>query len=117
MENVKVICATNRPDTLDPALMRSGRLDRKIELPMPNEEARLEILKIHSKKMRTNEGVNFGELARTTEDFNGAMLKAVCVEAGMVALRRNAEEISHDDFVEGIAQVQAKKRSILSYFA
>ncbi|KAK8890188.1 hypothetical protein M9Y10_034957 [Tritrichomonas musculus] len=117
LENVKVICATNRPDTLDPALMRSGRLDRKIELPMPSEKARAEILRIHSKKMKANENVNFDELARTTEDFNGAMLKAVCVEAGMVALRRNAEEIFHEDFVEGIAQVQAKKRSILSYFA
>lgn len=117
LDNVKVICATNRPDTLDPALMRSGRLDRKIELPMPKEDARCEILKIHSQKMRTNESVNFRELARSTEDFNGAMLKAVCVEAGMVALRRNADEISHDDYVEGIAQVQAKKRNILNYFA
>ncbi|KAK8852441.1 TATA-binding protein [Tritrichomonas musculus] len=117
LDNVKVICATNRPDTLDPALMRSGRLDRKIELPMPKEDARCEILKIHSAKMRTSVEVNFRELARSTEDFNGAMLKAVCVEAGMVALRRNAEEISHDDYVEGIAQVQAKKRAILNYFA
>ncbi|OHT16286.1 26S protease regulatory subunit 6A like protein [Tritrichomonas foetus] len=117
LDNVKVICATNRPDTLDPALMRSGRLDRKIELPLPNEDARCDILRIHSEKMRTGPGVNFRELARSTEDFNGAMLKAVCVEAGMVALRRNAEEISHEDYVEGIAQVQAKKRAILNYFA
>ena len=117
LDNVKVICATNRPDTLDPALMRSGRLDRKIELPLPNEEARVQILEIHSKKMRISEDVNFTELARSTEDFNGAMLKAVCVEAGMVALRRNAVEISHNDFVDGIAQVQAKKKAILDYFA
>lgn len=117
LDNVKVICATNRPDTLDPALMRSGRLDRKIELPLPNEEARVQILQIHSKKMRTSDSVNFTELARSTEDFNGAMLKAVCVEAGMVALRRNATEISHNDFVDGIAQVQAKKKAILDYFA
>jgi 26S proteasome regulatory subunit T5 len=61
--------------------------------------------------------VNFRELARSTEDFNGAMLKAVCVEAGMVALRRGADEIAHEDFVEGIAQVQAKKRAVLDYFA
>lgn len=117
LENVKVICATNRPDTLDPALMRSGRFDRKIELPLPNLEARKEILIIHSKKMKTSKDVNFGELARTTENFNGAMLKAVCVEAGMVALKRNAEEIIHNDFIDGIAQVQSKKRAFLSYFA
>ncbi|KAH0787562.1 26S proteasome regulatory subunit, S6a family AAA ATpase [Histomonas meleagridis] len=121
LDNVKVICATNRPDTLDPALMRSGRLDRKIELPLPNEDARVQILEIHSRKMKTcKEGVskvNFRELARSTEDFNGAMLKAVCVEAGMVALRRNADEILHNDYVEGIAQVQAKKKAVLDYFA
>ena len=117
LDNVKVICATNRPDTLDPALMRSGRLDRKIELPLPNEEARVQILKIHSQKMSVDDGVNFGEIARSTEDFNGAMLHAVCVEAGMVALRHGAEKVSHEDYLEGIAQVQAKKRAILDYFS
>jgi 26S proteasome regulatory subunit T5 len=117
LDNVKVICATNRPDTLDPALMRSGRLDRKIELPLPNEDARFEILKIHSKKMNVDEAVNYRELARSTEDFNGAMMKAVCVEAGMVALRRGADIIKHEDYVEGIAQVQSKKRTVFNYFA
>ena len=115
--DVKVICATNRPDTLDPALMRAGRLDRKIELPMPDEEARISILKIHSSKMNLSDGVNFREIARSTEDFNGAMLKAVCVEAGMCALRRNGEQLNHDDFIDGIAQVQAKKTKILNYFS
>ncbi len=61
--------------------------------------------------------VNFEELARSTEDFNGAQLKAVCVEAGMIALRRNATEITHEDFMEGIAQVQAKKKKSLQYYA
>lgn len=117
LDNVKVICATNRPDTLDPALMRSGRLDRKIELPLPNEDARFDILKIHSKKMNVDEAVNYRELARSTEDFNGAMLKAVCVEAGMVALRHGADIIKHEDYVEGIAQVQSKKRTVFNYFA
>jgi 26S proteasome regulatory subunit T5 len=117
LDDVKVICATNRPDTLDPALMRSGRLDRKIELPMPNEDARCAILEIHSAKMSIGETVNYREIARSTEDFNGAMLKAICVEAGMVALRRGREVIEHEDYVEGIAQVQAKKRAVLEYFA
>lgn len=61
--------------------------------------------------------VNFEELARSTEDFNGAQLKAVCVEAGMNALRRDARQITHEDYVEGIAQVQAKKKSTLQYYA
>ena len=79
--NIKVIAATNRVDTLDPALLRSGRLDRKIEFPVPTEEARARILQIHSRKMNYNKDVNFEELAQCTEDFNGAQCKAVCVEA------------------------------------
>jgi 26S proteasome regulatory subunit T5 len=117
-DNVKVIAATNRPDTLDPALLRSGRLDRKIELPHPNEPARARILQIHSRKMNVNkEEVNFNELAKTTHDFNGAQLKAVCVEAGMEALRRGATELTHEDFMQGIFAVQAKKKKSLSYYA
>ncbi|KAJ1258240.1 hypothetical protein BS78_10G059700 [Paspalum vaginatum] len=116
-ERIKVIAATNRADILDPALMRSGRLDRKIEFPHPSEEARARILQIHSRKMNVNPDVNFEELARSTDDFNGAQLKAVCVEAGMLALRRDATEVTHEDFNEGIIQVQAKKKSSLNYYA
>ncbi len=115
---IKVIAATNRPDTLDPALLRSGRLDRKIELPLPDEHSRIRILQIHARKMTVDtDDVNFEELARATEDFNGAMLKAVCVEAGMIALRREATTIKHEDFVEGISAVQMKKKTSLSYVA
>jgi len=117
-EMIKVIAATNRPDVLDPALLRSGRLDRKIELPHPSEEARANIMKIHSRKMHINkESVVFEELARSCEDFNGAQLKAVCVEAGMLALRREAPEILHEDFMEAITVVAAKKKGSLDYFA
>ncbi|XP_062233487.1 26S proteasome regulatory subunit 6A homolog [Phragmites australis] len=116
-ERIKVIAATNRADILDPALMRSGRLDRKIEFPHPSEEARARILQIHSRKMNVNRDVNFEELARSTDDFNGAQLKAVCVEAGMLALRRDATKVTHEDFNEGIVQVQAKKKSSLNYYA
>jgi 26S proteasome regulatory subunit T5 len=115
---VKVIAATNRPDTLDPALLRSGRLDRKIELPPPNEDSRARILQIHSRRMNVNnDDVNYGELARCTDDFNGAQLKAVCVEAGMEALRRGATELQHEDYMQGIAAVQAKKKRALQYFS
>jgi 26S proteasome regulatory subunit T5 len=115
---VKVIAATNRPDTLDPALLRSGRLDRKVELPHPSETSRVQILRIHSAKMKVDFGdVNFEELARCTEDMNGAQLKAVAVEAGMIALRREAAVIKHEDFMEGINVVAAKKKGSLDYYA
>ncbi|MCL7047797.1 hypothetical protein MKW94_024305 [Papaver nudicaule] len=116
-DQIKVIAATNRTDVLDPALMRSGRLDRKIEFPHPSEEARARILQIHSRKMNVHPDVNFEELARSTDDFNGAQLKAVCTEAGMLALRRDADEIIHEDFNEGIIQVQSKKKASLNYYA
>lgn len=74
-ERIKVIAATNRIDILDPALLRSGRLDRKIEFPLPNEEARARIMEIHSRKMSTGPNVNFEELARSTDEMNGAQLK------------------------------------------
>jgi len=114
---VKIVAATNRPDVLDPALLRSGRLDRKIELPHPNEDARARIMQIHSRKMNYNrEDVNFPELARSTDDMNGAQLKAVCVEAGMEALRRGGTELVHEDYITGIATVQAKKKAALNYY-
>jgi len=118
-DGVKVIAATNRIDILDPALLRSGRIDRKIEFPLPSEDARAHVLKIHAmdKGMNTDPDVNFEELARSTEDFNCAQLKAVCVEAGMLALRREAEQVGHEDFVEGIAEVQAKKKTSLNYYS
>jgi len=114
---IKVIAATNRVDILDPALLRSGRLDRKIEFPNPTEEARARILQIHSRKMNVSAEVNYEELARCTDDFNGAQLKAVCVEAGMIALRKEQTELTHADYMDGILEVQARKKSNLAYYA
>lgn len=105
-DRVKVLAATNRVDVLDPALLRSGRLDRKIEFPLPNEEARAQILRIHSRKMTVDDGVNWPELARSTDEFGGAQLKAVCVEAGMIALRTGQQKISHEHYVDAISEVQ-----------
>ena len=116
-DRIKVIAATNRVDILDPALLRSGRLDRKIEFPLPTEEGRARIMQIHSRKMTVSSNVNFEELARCCEDFNGAQCKAVCVEAGMIALRRGAAQLNHEDFMEGIQEVQAKKKTTLQYYA
>eukprot|EP00049_Salpingoeca_infusionum_P013709 m.256027 g.256027 ORF g.256027 m.256027 type:complete len:425 (-) comp15512_c0_seq12:1376-2650(-) len=115
--DIKVIAATNRVDILDPALLRSGRLDRKIEFPHPDEEARARIMQIHSRKMAVSEDVNFEELSRCTNDFNGAQCKAVCVEAGMIALRRESAKVSHEDFMEAILEVAAKKKKDLQYYA
>jgi len=116
-EDIKVVAATNRIDILDPALLRSGRIDRKIEFPAPNEAARKHIMEIHSRNMTVDANVNFEELARCTVDLNGAQLKAVCVEAGMIALRRGGDELKHEDYMEGIAAVQARKKAALQYYA
>ncbi|RPA87424.1 putative 26S proteasome regulatory particle chain RPT5 [Ascobolus immersus RN42] len=116
-DRVKVLAATNRVDVLDPALLRSGRLDRKIEFPLPNEEARAGILQIHSRKMAVDDGVNWNELARSTDEFGGAMLKAVCVEAGMIALRSGKSKVSHEHYVDAIGEVQSKKKETVNFYA
>ncbi len=106
--SIQVIAATNRIDILDAALLRSGRLDRKIEFPLPGETARARILEIHSRKMSIGPDVNFEELARSTDEFNGAQLKAVCVEAGMIALREGATRLGHEHFISGIAEGKSR---------
>jgi len=116
-DEIKVIAATNRIDILDPALLRSGRLDRKIEFPHPNEDAREKIMQIHSRKMNVSPDVNFSELSRCTDDFNGAQCKAVCVEAGMIALRLEERELKHEHYMDAILEVQAKKKKELNYYA
>lgn len=116
-DRVKVLAATNRVDVLDPALLRSGRLDRKIEFPLPTEDARAQIIQIHSRKMTTDDDINWQELARSTDEFNGAQLKAVAVEAGMIALRNGQSSVKHEDFVEAIGEVQARKSKSVSFYA
>lgn len=116
-DRVKVLAATNRVDVLDPALLRSGRLDRKIEFPLPTEEARASILQIHSRKMTVDGSINWQELARSTDEFNGAQLKAVVVEAGMIALRNGQSSVKHEDFIEAIGEVQARKSKSVSFYA
>lgn len=115
-DDIKIIAATNRVDILDSALLRSGRLDRKIEFPLPNIEGRNRILQIHARKMTVNPNVNFDELARSTEGFNGAQCKAVCVEAGMAAIRKGKNEIAQNEFIAGISEVMSKKKSNIVYF-
>jgi 26S proteasome regulatory subunit T4 len=81
--------ATNRPDVLDPALLRPGRLDRKVEIPLPNEAARYDIIKIHAKPITTKGEIDFEAIAKIGEDFNGADLRNVCTEAGNIIYLEN----------------------------
>jgi proteasome regulatory subunit len=103
--DVKIIGATNRIDILDRALLRPGRFDRIIEIPLPDFEGRLMILKIHTGSMNLDDSVNLAEISRLTEGKNGSDLKAICTEAGMFAIRADREIVSHDDFLNAIEKV------------
>uniref|UniRef100_T1KC31 26S proteasome regulatory subunit 8 n=2 Tax=Tetranychus urticae TaxID=32264 RepID=T1KC31_TETUR len=107
-KNIKVIMATNRIDILDPALLRPGRIDRKIEFPPPNEEARLDILKIHSRKMNLTRGINLRKIAEMMPGASGAEVKGVCTEAGMYALRERRVHVTQEDFEMAVAKVMQK---------
>ncbi|KAI8885575.1 26S protease regulatory subunit 8 [Backusella circina FSU 941] len=107
-KNIKVIMATNRIDILDPALLRPGRIDRKIEFPPPSEEARADILKIHSRKMNLTRGINLRKIAEKMGGSSGAEVKAVCTEAGMFALRERRVHVTQEDFEMSVAKVMKK---------
>lgn len=107
---VKVVMATNRPDILDPALLRPGRLDRKIEVKLPNESGRLEILKIHSSKLRKHEDIEFESVIKMSEDFNGADLRNVCTEAGMFAINDERDFIIQNDFMKAVRKIKESKK-------
>lgn len=107
-QNIKVIMATNRIDILDEGLLRPGRIDRKIEFPAPDENARFEILKIHSRKMNLTRGINLKIIAEKTNNCSGAEIKAVCTEAGMFALRERRVHITQEDFELAVAKVTKK---------
>ena len=104
--NVRIMAATNRIDMLDPALLRPGRFDRIIQVPLPDAGARLEILKIHTAKMSLAGSVDLSELSELTENTTGAELQAICREAGMMAIRRDAEAIEREDFLAAIKKVK-----------
>lgn len=103
--NVKVLMATNRPDTLDPALLRPGRLDRKIEFGLPDLEGRTHIFKIHAKTMAIDRDVRFELLARLCPNTTGAECRSVCTEAGMYAIRARRKSISEKDLIDAINKV------------
>jgi len=108
--DVKIIGATNRVDILDPALMRPGRFDRMIEFPIPNDIAREAIFKIHSRNLHIKEEVNLKRLINLTEGATGADIKSICTEAGMFAIRKDAEIITEQDFLDATDKVLKKIR-------
>ncbi|KAF6714725.1 26S protease regulatory subunit 10B [Oryzias melastigma] len=135
LHRVKMIMATNRPDTLDPALLRPGRLDRKIHIELPNEQARLDILKIHSSPItkhgeigetdaprsmpfyvfyRFNSNVcvfsDFEAIVKLSDGFNGADLRNVCTEAGLFAIRSDREYVTQEDFMKAVRKVADSKK-------
>lgn len=103
--NIKVLMATNRPDTLDPALMRPGRLDRKVEFGLPDLEGRAHIFKIHSKSMSVDRDIRYELLARLCPNSTGAEIRSVCTEAGMFAIRSRRKLATEKDFLEAINKV------------
>jgi len=107
---VKTVMATNRPDTLDPALLRPGRLDRKIEIPLPNEASRIDILKIHAKNVTKQGDVNLEAVAKICEEFNGADLRNVCTEAGMFAIRGDRDYVVEEDFFKAARKIKETKK-------
>ena len=110
--NIKIIMATNRIDILDEALLRPGRIDRKIEFPHPNEKSRVDILKIHSRKMNLMRGINLAKLAGQMNNASGAECKGVCTEAGMFALRERRMHVTQEDFEMAVAKVMKKDNEL-----
>lgn len=108
--DVRILAATNRPDILDPALLRPGRFDRLIYFPLPNESARYAIFKIHTAKMNLAEDVDLKALAKATEKATGADIKSICTEAGMFAIRGGRDQVTQADFNMAVAKVLPPSR-------
>jgi len=102
--------ATNRPDVLDPALLRPGRLDRKVEIPLPNEASRLEIVRIHAKSITIKGEVDFEAVAKLAEEFNGADLRNICTESGMFAIRAERDYVIEEDFFKATRKIKENKK-------
>ena len=108
--NVKIIGATNRIDILDPAILRPGRFDRIIEVPLPDKRGRYEIFLVHVRKMNIDKSVDIGKLAELSEGFVGAEIKATCVEAGYFAIREGREKVKMEDFLRALEKIKERKK-------
>ncbi len=110
--DVRLIAATNRPDILDPAILRPGRFDRLIEIPLPNYEGRLEIFKIHTRKICIGDDVSLEDMAVGTDGSSGADVKAICTEAGMFTIREGRDTVTLSDFDKAIVKVIGKLEEV-----
>ena len=108
LEDVKIIAATNRPDILDDALLRPGRFDRIVTIPLPDANGRKAILKLHTSNMSTSR-IQLKAIVEKTEGYSGAELKATCVEAGMIAIRDKRGKITQADLLKAVERIQTKK--------
>ena len=104
--DVSIMAASNRPDILDEALLRPGRFDRIIKIPLPEEDARMKIIKIHTSKMSIAKGVNYKNIIGETEGLSGADLRALCVEAGMNAIKSRRTKITNKNFTEALEKIK-----------
>ena len=111
LDDVKLISATNRPDILDEALLRPGRFDRIIEIPLPDEEGRKSILDLHMGKMPKSKNLSVKKIVSLTKGFSGADLKATCVEAAMIAIRAKRKSVNSKDFITAVERISEKKAS------
>lgn len=107
---MKVILATNKIETLDPALIRPGRIDRKIEFPVPDMKTKKKIFEIHTSKMSLTDDVRFDEFVHIKDDLSGADIKAMCTEAGLLALRERRMRVTLDDFTKAKDKVLYLKK-------
>ena len=108
--DVKVIMATNRIETLDPALIRPGRIDRKIEFPLPDEKTKRRIFGIHTGRMTLSDDVDLEEYIMSKDDLSGADIKAICTEAGLLALRERRMKVTQEDFKKAKENVLYRKQ-------
>ena len=107
---VKVVMATNRPDILDSALLRPGRLDRKIEIPLPSEAGRMDILKIHASKIAKEGDVDYEAVVKLADGFNGADIRNICTEAGLFAIRDERDFCVEEDFMRAARKIAETKK-------
>ena len=108
--SIKIIAATNRVDILDPALLRSGRIDRKIEFPLPDIKTKRHIFQIHTSRMSLGEDVDLEHFVMAKDELSGADIKAVCTEAGLLALRERRMKVTQDDFTKAKEKALYRKK-------
>ena len=111
-ENLKIIMATNRIDTLDPALIRPGRIDRKIEFPLPDEKTLKKIFNVHIKKMKVKGDLNLNEFLISKNNLTGADIRGICTEAALLALKGHRLLVEHKDFKKAYDLILNRKKKV-----